>query len=54
MKILFWNFDPLIKSVIESYNILFAFLKGCGRAPNGIGHFMILLLLLLLLLFLIV
>ena len=37
----------LIKNIIERthtfpYNILFTFLMDCGRAPNGIGHFMIL------------
>ena len=43
----------LIKNIIERthkfpYNILFTFLMDRGRAPNGIGHLMILLLLLLL------
>ena len=46
MNILYWN---IIKNVIESthkfpYNILFTFLMDRRRAPNGIGHLMILLL----------
>ena len=37
----------LIKNIIEGthkfpYNILFTFLMDRGRAPNGIGHLMIL------------
>ena len=49
MNILYWNFEP--SSRISSrvhinskfpYNILFTFLMDRGRAPNGIGHLMIL------------
>ena len=41
------NLWTLIKNIIESthkfpYNILFTFLMDRGRAPNGIGHLMIL------------
>ena len=47
MNIPFWNLIwTVIKNVIESihtfrYNILFTFLMDGGRAPNGIGHLMI-------------
>ena len=44
MNILYWT---LSKNIIERthkfpYNILFTFLMDRGRAPNGIGHLMIL------------